>query len=233
MGERLCCSWSGGKDSCLALHRALSEGGQLTCLVTMLTEDGERSRSHGLAREVLEAQAASIGVPLLTASASWDDYELAFIDLLRQAKSRGATTAVFGDIDIPRHRQWEESVCQKAGLTAVLPLWQHDRMALLDHWWSAGFEARIVVARDGLVDRHYLGRILDPPTTAELAATGIDPCGENGEFHTLVTAGPLFRHPLQIELREQVLKGGCWFQDLAIPEASRSQPQRTQRDAET
>ena len=157
----LCCSWSGGKDSCLALHRALAEGHELACLVTMFTEDGQRSRSHGLAREVLEAQAAAIGVPLLSAAATWDDYEREFVNLLKRANDAGATAAVFGDIDIPRHRAWEENVCHQAGLTALLPIWQEDRMALLDEWWGAGFEARIVVARERLVDRAYLGRVLD------------------------------------------------------------------------
>jgi diphthine-ammonia ligase len=218
MSEAICCSWSGGKDSCLALYRALSASDRprLVCLLAMFTEDGRRSRSHGLAREVLEAQANAIGVPLLTASASWDEYEMAFIDLLRQAKDRGAYTAVFGDIDIPRHRQWEENVCRQAGLSASLPLWQHDRMALLDEWWAAGFEARIVVARAGLVDRSYLGRVLDRQVASELTATGVDACGENGEFHTLVTAGPLFRRPLEIQLRDQLLKSDCWFQDLDV-----------------
>ena len=213
---KICCSWSGGKDSCLALHRTLTAGGVLSCLVTMLTEDGHRSRSHGLPREVLEAQAAAIGVPLLTASATWDNYESAFVDLLRRTKELGTTTAVFGDIDIPRHREWEENVSRQAGLDARLPLWQTDRLKLLDEWWSAGFEARIVVARDRLVDRSYLGRILDRQVAQELAATGIDPCGENGEFHTLVTAGPLFQQPLQISLLDQHLRADCWFQDLAL-----------------
>jgi uncharacterized protein (TIGR00290 family) len=213
----LCCSWSGGKDSCLALARELATGKRLACLVTIFTEDDQRSRSHGLARSVIEAQAAAIGVPLLTAAATWDDYETAFIDLLRHARERGATTAVFGDIDIPSHRAWEEKVSAAADLTASLPLWQQDRLSLLDEWWTAGFEARIVVAREGQVDRRYLGRILDRTTAAELAATGIDPCGENGEFHTLVTKGPLFKQPLDIELRDQVLRSGCWFQDIAIP----------------
>jgi diphthine-ammonia ligase len=213
---RLCCSWSGGKDSCLALHRELARGHELACLVTMFTEDGERSRSHGLARHVLEAQAAAMDVPLLAASATWDDYEGAFVDLLTQAKDAGATAAVFGDIDIPRHRAWEENVCQKAGLTAQLPLWQEERMALLDEWWAAGFEARIVVAREGVVDRAYLGRILDRQAASELADIGVDPCGENGEFHTLVTDGPLFRQPLELEFRGQILRSGCWFQDVAM-----------------
>src|SRR5947208_16766141 len=112
----LCCSWSGGKDSCLALHRTLAAGGRLACLVTMFTEDGQRSRSHGLAREVLEAQAASIGVPLISAAASWDDYESRFVELLVEAKSLSAQAVVFGDIDIPRHRAWEEDVSLRAGL---------------------------------------------------------------------------------------------------------------------
>jgi uncharacterized protein (TIGR00290 family) len=123
---------------------------------------------------------------------------------------------VFGDIDIPRHRQWEEDVCELAGLTAELPLWQHDRMALLEEWWAAGFEARIIVAREGLVDRRYLGRVLDRTVAEELAAVGVDACGENGEFHTVVTAGPLLREPLKLKLGEQVLRSGCWFQDMAV-----------------
>ncbi len=182
----------------------------------MFTEDGQRSRSHGLAREVLEAQAAAVGAELLSASATWDDYEPVFVDLLRAAKARGASTAVFGDIDIPRHREWEENVCRQAGLTAALPLWQQDRMALLDEWWATGFEARIVVAREGLVDSRYLGRVLDREVAEELAAVGVDPCGENGEFHTIVTNGPLFARPLKLKLGHQVLRSGCWFQDLAI-----------------
>ena len=215
-GRNLCCSWSGGKDSCLALQRAISAGGDLVCLVTMFTEDDERSRSHGLPKHVLEAQAASLGVPLLTAAASWDDYEASFINLLIRAQAIGADTAVFGDIDIPRHRQWEENVCRAASLRPELPLWQIDRLALLEEFWAAGYQARIVVAREGLVDRRFLGRILDRPTAEELAALGVDACGENGEFHTVVTSGPLFRNPIQLELRQQVLKIDCWFQDVAI-----------------
>jgi uncharacterized protein (TIGR00290 family) len=207
----------------LALHRALisEQGGQcqtdrLACLVTMFTEGGQRSRSHGLAREVLAAQAAAIGVPLLTASATWDEYEAAFIDLLKQARDLGAATAVFGDIDIPPHRAWEEKVCELAGLAACLPLWQEDRHAILQQWWQIGGECRLVVARENLVDRRHLGRVLDRALAAELAATGIDPCGENGEFHTCVTACPLFRQPLKVALGDQLQFTDCWFQDLQL-----------------
>jgi len=214
--QSLCCSWSGGKDSCLALHRALAAGGRLTCLATMFTEDGQRSRSHGLAREVLEAQAAAIGVPLLTAAATWDEYEAAFVSLLGQARRRGAEAAVFGDIDIPRHREWEENVCRQAGLAAELPLWQEERLKLLEEWWAAGFEACVVVVRERLIDSKYLGRRLDRQVAEEFAALGVDPCGENGEFHTVAVRGPLFRRPLELEMRGQVLRSGCWFQDVAV-----------------
>ncbi len=182
----------------------------------MFTEDAERSRSHGLPREVLAAQAVAMGVPLCSEAATWDDYEAGFIRLLGQAKAIGAEATVFGDIDIPRHREWEEKVCRAAGLTALLPVWQQNRWDLLTQFWAAGFEARIVVARDGLVDRRYLGRVLDRATAEELEATGVDACGENGEFHTVVTAGPLFREPIHLEMRGQVLRSGCWFQDVAV-----------------
>ena len=182
----------------------------------MFTEANQRSRSHGLSREVLEAQADALGLPLLSRSASWNDYEREMIDLLREARSRGATACVFGDIDIADHRAWEERVCQTAGLDAVLPLWQEDRSAILEQWWCAGFKARIVVARDGLVDRRFLGRELDRPTASELAALGVDACGENGEFHTLAIAGPIFRQPLAISLGEQSKHCDCWFQDVSL-----------------
>lgn len=220
-GNRVCCSWSGGKDSCLALARVLEGRAELDCVVTMFTEDGERSRSHGLAREVLVAQARALGVPLLSRAATWEGYEAAMIDLLREARERGSAAAVFGDIDIPRHREWEEKVCREAGLAAVLPVWQEERLKLLEEWWARGFEARIVVAREGLVERKFLGRVLDQEVAEELAATGVDPCGENGEFHTVVTAGPLFSRPLELIAGQQVLRSGCWFQDFAVAAGSR------------
>ena len=221
MNDAVCCSWSGGKDSCLALDRAVRAGARPVCLLTMFTEDGERSRSHGLSRQVLEAQAAAVGLPLLSRSATWDDYEAAMIDLLSEARSLGATAAVFGDIDIPRHRYWEEMVCERAGLAAQLPLWQEDRLALLGEWWRREFRARIAVVRDGVVDRAFLGCELDAEAAGRLASTGVDACGENGEFHTLVTAGPLFRRPIPLHLGEQVLRSGCWFQDVSVDDAHR------------
>ena len=191
-------------------------GARPVCLLTMFTEDGERSRSHGLSRDVIEAQAAAIGLPLLSRSATWGDYEPAMVDLLAEARRCGAQAAVFGDIDIPRHRQWEEMVCQRAGIAARLPLWQEERQALLEEWWQRGFEARIVVVREGVLDRRFLGLVLDRAAAAELTSAGVDACGENGEFHTVVTAGPLFRQPIRLAHGSQVLRSGCWFQDVLL-----------------
>ena len=213
---RFCCSWSGGKDSCLALYRAKAAGATPTVLLTMLTEAGERSRSHGLRREVIEAQAAAVGVELRTTATSWDDYEQSFVTLLRGVEQDGIGAAVFGDIDIDRHRAWEERVCRAANLTAYLPLWQEDRLALLDEWWRLGFEARIVAVKAGVVSREYLGCQLDAPLAAEFIRLGVDACGENGEFHTVVTDGPVFSRPLRLVPGPQVQRSGYWFQDLAL-----------------
>ena len=132
------------------------------------------------------------------------------------ASTNAVAVFTFGDIDIPRHRHWEEMVCQRAGLAPRLPLWQEDRLALLAEWWGRGFTARIVVVRDGVVDRTLLGCELDEALVQQLLRTGIDACGENGEFHTVVTAGPLFRQPLRLRLGEQVHRSGYWFQDVDV-----------------
>src|SRR5438552_6589840 len=102
--ERFCCSWSGGKDSCLALYRAMQAGAKPAELLTLFTEEGERSRSHGLHRTVIAAQAESLGLPLRVVATSWDDYEQSLIAMLRGVRAEGIAAAVFGDIDIDRHR---------------------------------------------------------------------------------------------------------------------------------
>lgn len=215
-GQTIAVSWSGGKDCCLALYRAVVAGARPVALMNMLTEGGQRTRSHGLPRSVIEAQAAAMGLKLLTGSATWQGYEEHFTALLREARQQGVETAVFGDIDLEDHRQWELRVCENAGLAAALPLWVEDRRKLLAEWWVAGFEARIIAVRDGVLDRSFLGRVLDAATVNELAACGVDLCGEKGEYHTVVTDGPLFKHPIELVMGEQVLHDGCWFQDVAL-----------------
>ena len=171
-GQQFVCSWSGGKDCCLAMHRAVRNGCRPSHLVTMFVEHGGRTRSHGLAAEVIRAQAAALGVPLVPVATSWDEYEQRLTAALSGLAHGGARAAVFGDIDIDRHRQWEENVCRAAGLRAWLPLWQTPRRQLLDEFLAAGFVAQIVAARDGTLDREFLGRRLDAATVEELWRAG-------------------------------------------------------------
>jgi diphthine-ammonia ligase len=182
----------------------------------MLREDGARSRSHGLRREVLQAQADGLGISLVTKTASWPDYESVFIAALQELKASGVETGVFGDIDIEEHRLWEERVCAAAGLEAYLPLWQADRLALVDEFLSLGFEATIVAVNGEKLDKAYLGRVVDLELVCEFAELGIDPCGEEGEYHTVVTDGPIFSEPVQLETGRQVLHSGYWFLDVNV-----------------
>jgi diphthine-ammonia ligase len=215
-GVPFVCSWSGGKDSCLALYRAMQARARPAFLLSMLREDGQRSRSHGLLPAVLGAQAVSLGIPLVTRTASWSDYESVFVAALRGLKDVGVEAGVFGDIDLEDHRLWEEKVCGAAGIEAYLPLWQTDRLTLLDEFLSLGFEALIIAANAEKLGREYLGRALDRELVCEFERMGIDPSGEKGEYHTVVTGGPIFSQPVRLEVGERTLHEGYWFLDVSV-----------------
>src|ERR671916_870566 len=122
-------SWSGGKDCCLAMHRARAAGLEVRSLLAMFDESGERTRSHAIPRAVMQAQADALGLELVAPSASWADYERVFIETLGTLRTRGVADVVFGDIDLAPHREWEEKVCAAAGVTPHLPLWRENRRA--------------------------------------------------------------------------------------------------------
>ncbi len=216
-GAPFFCSWSGGKDSCLALYRAARAGGEVRWLLNMCTESGERSRSHGLSVDVLRAQAAAVGIPIVFRAASWDDYERVFLEALAEFKEKGAVAGVFGDIDLDPHREWVERVCASAGVEAHEPLWKGLRRELLDEFLGAGFEARLVALKDSALSSDLLGRRLDGELIAEIESAGADACGENGEYHTVVVNGPLFSRPLELVAGRRVLRDGYWFLDLELP----------------
>ena len=214
-GVPVYCSWSGGKDSALALHEAIEAGAEPRFLVAMLTEGGERSRSHGLRRGLLAAQAKAIGVPIRFGGATWAGYREEFVRVVGEGvAATGARAGVFGDIDMDEHRDWERDVCAEVGTEAVLPLWQRDRRAVTDHLLASGFAAVIVAVRDGVLPPSLLGRTLDAGAIAEIEAAGADACGENGEFHTFVHAGPIFAGPIPVEVGETVTREGFVFTDL-------------------
>lgn len=210
------CSWSGGKDSCLALYRACRAGATPRRLLTMVAEDGLRSRSHGLAREVLEAQAARLGIPLLARPAAWSEYEPVFLRALQDLKREGIQAGVFGDIDFVPHLEWDTRICAAAGLRLCLPLWQCARLELLDQFLAAGFKAVIVAVKEDKLGRDFLGRTLDRLMISEFERRGIDPCGENGEYHTVVVDGPLFSAPLPLETGNTECHAGCCLLDVRV-----------------
>ncbi len=194
------CSWSGGKDSYYALQLAIESGLEATVLLNVLNESGMRSRSHGISKELLQAQAKALNVPIQFFSSSWETYEENYIEALQNLKKEYAIThTVFGDIDIESHRAWEEKVSASACLQPVLPLWQQSRKALVIEMLELGIEPLIVSCNQQMGAR-FLGQILSKSLLTELEEMGIDPCGENGEYHTLVVNAPLFKHRLAVKL---------------------------------
>ncbi|HEX2725242.1 MAG TPA: diphthine--ammonia ligase, partial [Beijerinckiaceae bacterium] len=178
-------SWSGGKDCCLAMHRARAAGLDVSVLLAMFDETGERTRSHGIPRALMQAQAEALGLELVAAGATWADYEKTFVAALTELRGRGVTDVVFGDIDLVPHREWEEKVCAAAGVRPSLPLWQQDRRALAEEVLGLGYRALVVCTDDRWLDAGWCGRVYDRAFIDRLPA-GVDACGENGEFHTFV-----------------------------------------------
>jgi uncharacterized protein (TIGR00290 family) len=190
-------SGSGGKDSCLALWRARQSGLDVRVMLTALDETGERSRSHGLPRRLIEAQAAELGLELRTISASWATYEQLFVEELEGLRKRGCDTGIFGDIDLDAHRDWEERVCRRAEMRAHLPLWKEPRSALVEEILRLGYRALVVCVDRRSLDESFCGVEYDRTFLARLPP-GVDACGENGEFHTFVYAGPGFRRAIDV-----------------------------------
>ena len=184
-------SWSGGKDSCLALWRAQKLGMTITYLLTALDESGLKTRSHGVSKALILAQGKALGIQNEFISASWQNYEQNFITKLRELHTKGINKAIFGDIDLILHREWEEKVCREANMTAVLPLWNKNRLSLVNEFLNLGFKARITCVDGRFLDESFVGLEFDSEFIDSLPE-GVDACGENGEFHTFVYNGPNF-----------------------------------------
>lgn len=215
-GRSFFCSWSGGKDSCLAFYRAVREGGSPSALLTVFREDGARSRSHGLPVGVIERQAQALGVPLVACRASWADYETRFLSALHRFKRDGIDWGIFGDIDLEPHLEWVERVCASAGVRPYEPLWKCERRALLEAFLNLGFKAVVIAVKEGALDKGFLGRTLSPQVVVEMEEEGIDASGEEGEYHTVVTDGPIFSSPIRLEIGDQVVRDGYRFLDVSL-----------------
>lgn len=209
-------SWSGGKDSALAYYKALQLGMVSKKVLTMFEEDGEISKSHALPLEVVQAQVDRLGVPLLTKAASWGTYENQFTNAMDTCRDEGITHGVFGDIDLEGHLEWVQKTCAKSNIEAVHPLWQMTRRAVVDELIAKGFEAWIVVVNTTMMPAKYVGKRLTKEIVEELELAGIDACGENGEFHTVVVDGPIFSSRVPIAIGEPVEKGNYVFTPVTL-----------------
>lgn len=196
MVNKALASWSGGKDSCLALWRSQKAGLGVEILLTALDETGLRTRSHGVTKELITAQGNSLGMANEFISATWNEYEERFVEILQHLANQGVKQAIFGDIDLLPHREWEEMVCFKAGIKPVLPLWNENRLEIVNEFLSAGFRARVVCVDSCFLDESFVGVEFDGAFIESLPG-GVDPCGENGEFHTFVYDGPNFVAPVK------------------------------------
>ncbi|PZX08311.1 uncharacterized protein (TIGR00290 family) [Psychrobacillus insolitus] len=209
-------SWSGGKDSAMAYYRAMKLGMIPKKILTMFEEGGEISKSHALPREVVQAQAEHLGIPLLIKDASWNSYEGEFIQAMDECRNEGITHGVFGDIDLEGHLEWVQKTCAKSDIIAVHPLWQEPRRAVVAELLDAGFEAWIVVVNTTMLSEKYVGKKFTKELVEELEAAGIDSCGENGEFHTIIVDGPIFSERIPIEIGETVTNGDYIFSPVFL-----------------
>jgi uncharacterized protein (TIGR00290 family) len=216
-------SWSGGKDSAWTLH-VLREDPRwnVVGLVTTITRDFDRVSIHGLRREVLHAQAAAAGLPVIEAviPAHADNaaYEAAFAHALDAARARwpGLRHVAFGDLYLADVRAWREALCARLGWTALFPLFGADTAALAREMIDAGLRATLCCIDTRQLDAGFAGRAFDAGLLAALPAS-VDPCGENGEYHTCAGAGPMFAQPLALVEGERVLRDGRFmYCDLTL-----------------
>jgi len=210
-------SWSGGKDSCLALYRAVSAGVRVTHMLNLIGEDSRRSMSHGLPPELIGAQARALGIELVQIGVSWDTYEREFCRTLADLKAKGVDTLVTGDIDLPASREWNERICSEIGIGLRMPLWGEAPEAIMREFLEAGFQAVVVCCKGSALDAGWIGRGVDGDFAKDLLQDDGLPvhlCGEGGEYHTVVVDGPLFGRSVRLLDAACVHKDGYWFLDI-------------------
>jgi diphthine-ammonia ligase len=213
--EEVFVSWSGGKDCSLACYRAVRQGLKVRYLCNMVSEDGKRSWSHGLDTRWLKMQAEAMGIPLMQRRTTSAQYETEFKNMLRELRQEGITAGVFGDIDFDEHLKWIQQTCAAGGVAPRLPLWGEDQNKLMRELVDLQFEPIVVATKAELMGEEWLGRRVDRQFIFELEELGktkqITPCGEAGEYHTLVVDSPLFKKRLVISQGRKELREEHWF----------------------
>jgi uncharacterized protein (TIGR00290 family) len=215
---RLALSWSGGKDSALALWTLRDQRLNPEVLVTTVTGDSDRVSMHGTRRDLLLRQAAAASVPLVEVEipvvCTNEEYEDRMERALRSESLRDVEAVAFGDLFLEDIRRYRETRLAAGGRRAVFPLWHRDTSHLAREFIAAGFEAILACVDPTKLDRSFVGRTFDQQLLDDLPAN-VDPCGENGEFHTFVYAGPIFAGTIALELGSVIERDGFTFADLS------------------
>ncbi|HEX6302780.1 MAG TPA: diphthine--ammonia ligase [Anaerolineales bacterium] len=215
MKERVLVSWSGGKDSAMALHELLHEQDYYVVgLLTTVTQGYDRISMHGVRRTLLEAQASAIGLALeqiyISQKASNEEYEEKMRTVMENYKTSGVDTVVFGDIFLEDVREYREANLARVGMGAIFPLWKRDTRQLAKTFIDLGFRAMTTCVDTQLLGKEFAGRELDELFFEDLPEQ-VDPCGENGEYHTFVYDGPIFRQAVRFRLGESVLREARFY----------------------
>jgi uncharacterized protein (TIGR00290 family) len=211
---RAAISWSGGKDSYTAFALAC-QAFEVVVAMTMIDDEGRRSRSHGIRVELLHEQTAAMGIAHVMRPCDWPSYETEFANGLRELRSHDVSHVIFGDIVYPEHREWAERLAKSAGLIAVEPLWGQPTTSVVNTFLRFGGRALIVTVSATALDQSWLGVELSHETIDRLMQLGVDACGENGEYHTFVIDAPGFARPVDVVLGEVVGVRGTWAIDLS------------------
>lgn len=221
MREKVVVAWSGGKDSALALYEILNSGGyEVKALLTTVTRDYDRVSIHGVRRVLLEQQAKALRIPLeemfIPKGASNAEYESELLKALMRHRDRGVGAVVFGDIFLADVRKYRESLLGKAGLKAIFPLWGRDTKVLPLKFIKLGFKAVVTSVDSAAIGRDFVGRDYGEQFLADLPLN-VDPCGENGEFHSFVYDGPIFHEKVAFKKGEIVLMDNRFYYCDLLP----------------
>ncbi len=218
MAEKVILAWSGGKDSAITLYEIQQRTDyQVVSLLTTLTSDYDRVSMHGVRRALLERQAESLSLPLyevfISKEATNEEYASKMQAALTDFQKAGVSSVVFGDIYLEDVRKYREDNLSKVGMNAVFPIWGRDTAELARTFVDLGFKAIITCIDSKVLDNMFAGRIIDDSFLAQLPSN-VDPCGENGEFHSFVFDGPTFNSSIQYTLGQIVLRDSFYFCDL-------------------
>jgi len=219
--EQILFSWSGGKDSALALYEIQKTGKyQIAALLTTVTQDYDRVSMHGVRRVLLEQQAESLGLPLeqilITNHATNAEYETEMRALLEKYKKLGVNAVVFGDIFLEDLKKYREDNLAQIGMRGLFPIWKRGSRELARAFIALGFQAITTCVDSQHLDRGFVGRLFDEQFLSELPAS-VDPCGENGEFHSFAFDGPIFRKKIGIAKGEVVLRDNRFYYCDLLP----------------